>query len=805
MNPLLLNHLIGFSLIAAVLPSIAALVYFSRPKNLLNQIFALYSLAIAWWAFFTIFMIFSPSPKWGLFWDRVCLTGVVFIPSTLFHFISAYTRDEARLKWIVRTNYFISLFFLTVLWLTDFFVAGVQPKFGMEYFTIPGYLYIFYVSFFVLTVIIAMYYLYHFARKATHLKIRKQASLLFWFSVIGYTGGSCNYLLVYDINLPGVAETSNYGVLILSISIAYIIFRYRFLDIEVIIKRTLVYFGIVAVAVGGVSLPIQLLVGRFIEIPSFWLIISSVVTTVLIYRPLDRYLTNLTDRFLFQKKYDYKKLLKDAAAGISQIKSLGQLLSLVVHFITMKVRVKNAAVLVHDKENDYFKLAYMRGYSKGRGKDSSWLREGHIFGQDDLLVDYLNRERLPLDIERVKEWAEAKNQKAKKQRSNHAYDFEAIKTRMNGLQAVCCVPSFLGNRLLGILILGEKKSGDFYTDEDLAVLYTIAQESAIAIENARLYDEAIEKAKELELINQELNAAQTKMLCALNETETANKRLKETQAELIEAKKRALLAGISSAVGHEIRNPLTPMMGNLYYILKSLDDANHFYQTLAPKLSETEQQQFLGIINALNRRFSGVQRGSDRIKGVVNTLINLVKERSEQKAEVGLKLVIASALEEVRFQTYWDSLTIPKMTVDIPADLPFIKGITQDLQGVFVNFIINSLHAMEKTLDKQITIKAAVDPDHPKMIRIDFTDNGCGIPMELREKIFEHGFTTKGEKGTGIGLFYCKDNIERVHGGTISIRSEAGIGTCFTLKLPVYEGPEESGGGQVRYGNTAHH
>ncbi|OGW84444.1 MAG: hypothetical protein A3C35_02845 [Omnitrophica bacterium RIFCSPHIGHO2_02_FULL_46_11] len=115
------------------------------------------------------------------------------------------------------------------------------------------------------------------------------------------------------------------------------------------------------------------------------------------------------------------------------------------------------------------------------------------------------------------------------------------------------------------------------------------------------------------------------------------------------------------------------------------------------------------------------------------------------------------------------------------------------MQGVFVNLIINSLHAMEKTLDKQITIKATLDPDNSKMIKIDFTDNGCGIPRELHEKIFEHGFTTKGTKGTGIGLFYCKDNIERVHGGMISIRSEVNRGTCFTMRLPIYDGSDAAG------------
>ena len=167
---------------------------------------------------------------------------------------------------------------------------------------------------------------------------------------------------------------------------------------------------------------------------------------------------------------------------------------------------------------------------------------------------------------------------------------------------------------------------------------------------------------------------------------------------------------------------------------KAIQDAFSLYDTLAPKLNETEQERYQSVFGTLHQRVSGVQRGAERIKGVVSTLIDLVKVRTDQKGEVQLKLLIASAFEEVRFQTYAESLTLPRILVDIPADLPFIKGITQDLQGVFVNLIINAFHALEKTLNKQITIKASLDPENQKMIKIDFTDNGCGIPKEIQEK-----------------------------------------------------------------------
>lgn len=224
-----------------------------------------------------------------------------------------------------------------------------------------------------------------------------------------------------------------------------------------------------------------------------------------------------------------------------------------------------------------------------------------------------------------------------------------------------------------------------------------------------------------------------------------------------------------------------------------MNDLKSLYEESLNSPQEANRGKFEKTVKSLDEQFQGIEACKNRIKGIVNTLLNLVRKKTEQKGEVQLELLVASAVEEVRFQTYWETLAAPDIQREIPASLPFISGITQDLQGVFVNLLINSLHAMEKTADKKITIKAKVAEDKPGMVRIDFTDTGCGIPEALQKKVFEHGFTTKGEKGTGIGLFYCKDIIERVHGGELQVEGTVGAGTHFTIYLPVYKEPVTAG------------
>ena len=356
--------------------------------------------------------------------------------------------------------------------------------------------------------------------------------------------------------------------------------------------------------------------------------------------------------------------------------------------------------------------------------------------------------------------------------SLRSYDFKMIQARMDELQAACCVPSFLGDNLRNVLILGEKKSGDFYSDEDLQVLFTLAQESAIAIENARLYDQAIEKAKELEKINAELNTAQTNLIRALNDTEVANKRLRDTHAQLIHEQKMATLGRLASSVGHEVNNPLTILSMNV-----------------SRAILKYRQNPDLKVMEVLDI-FQKMEQNISRIKAVVNTLTGLLKKSEHGKFEpLSLKLILEETLPLVQFQTYLENLSGTEVVFDIPANTPLIKGDLERLQEVFLNLFINAYHAMAGKQQRKITVTAHESPAHPAMVMVEFSDNGSGMTDEVMKKVFSYGFTTKpAGKGSGMGLYMCRYIIE-LHGGEVKVRSKLGEGTTFAITLPIYYEP----------------
>ncbi len=354
------------------------------------------------------------------------------------------------------------------------------------------------------------------------------------------------------------------------------------------------------------------------------------------------------------------------------------------------------------------------------------------------------------------------------------YDFVEIRREMEELRAVCCIPSFLGQELRTVLILGEKKSGDRYSNQDLDILFTLAQEAAVAIENARLYDEAINRSRELQKINEELNTAKGRLVKALDATEKANRELLNTQAQLIHEQKMATLGRLAASVGHEVNNPLTILSMNVSRaILKYRKD---------PDLKVAEVLDL----------FQKMEQNIGRIKAVVNTLTGLLKKSEKGKFEpLSLKLILEETLPLVEFQTYLDNLTGTEVEFDVPSNIPLIRGDLERLQEVFLNLFINAYQAMAGRRSRKIAVSARVEDPESKMVAIYFTDSGSGMTEEVQKKIFTYGFTTKSPgRGSGTGLYMCKYIIE-LHGGEIKVKSRPGVGTTFRLTLPLYEEPSQ--------------
>jgi signal transduction histidine kinase len=119
------------------------------------------------------------------------------------------------------------------------------------------------------------------------------------------------------------------------------------------------------------------------------------------------------------------------------------------------------------------------------------------------------------------------------------------------------------------------------------------------------------------------------------------------------------------------------------------------------------------------------------------------------------------------------------VAVEVPAELPLVWGISEQLEQVFLNIFVNAWHAMPT--GGTLTIRACITDD--QHVQITFQDSGCGMAPETLARAFEPFYSTKGEYGTGLGLAICRQIIDN-HRGTIRLDSTSGAGTTVTITLP---------------------
>ncbi|SPD75712.1 ATPase/histidine kinase/DNA gyrase B/HSP90 domain protein (modular protein) [uncultured Desulfobacterium sp.] len=231
--------------------------------------------------------------------------------------------------------------------------------------------------------------------------------------------------------------------------------------------------------------------------------------------------------------------------------------------------------------------------------------------------------------------------------------------------------------------------------------------------------------------------------------------LEDAHLQLVQSEKIASVGRMAAGVAHEINNPLS---GALIY---------------AELLKEDLKNQ--------PERISDVQEIIDqtlRCKKIVAELLEFSRQSVGRTSSFSLEYLINKCLSLLINQAIFQDITVEK---DIEASMPEMLGDMGQLQQVFTNLFINAAHAMESK--GTLGIKVKCNRDNSVFV-IKVSDTGPGIPVELRDKIFEIFFTTKPVgSGTGLGLSISQ-NIIKLHGGKISFDCPPGGGTVFTIELP---------------------
>lgn len=275
-----------------------------------------------------------------------------------------------------------------------------------------------------------------------------------------------------------------------------------------------------------------------------------------------------------------------------------------------------------------------------------------------------------------------------------------------------------------------------------------------------------------------------------NRAEKALKKLQETQTKLIASEKMASLGQLTAGIAHEINNPVNFISSSIEGLRDILEDFHFlmsFYEKQADRLDQGEINRikekigYNELLLGFDELTGNIKMGVDRTREIVTSLRTFSRIDENYFSDTDLHKNIESAIVLLG-RSHKDRIEIIKNFGEIPL-IPCIAG---KINQVILNILMNAVQAIENEgkieISTRMTSRKLID-----FVQVDFIDTGKGMTQAVIDRIYEPFFTTKEVgSGTGLGLSIVYSIIQ-MHKGSIEVTSKPGVGTSFSLFLPIIQ------------------
>jgi len=666
-----------------------------------NLIFSILAWACAGWGLSVLILFLSEgNPSAMLFWARMSFTTSGITPAAFLCFAILYPTDQRSLGSLKLLLLSLPMFLFLGLSFTDQIVSSLRLESQMFHY---GPFYPFFSIYLVGYILLGFIFLIqHYKNSIGLVRLQIKYCLLGMLLTAGF-GISTNLILP----MAGVSKFNKLGPSFTVIYVGfatYSIVKHRLMDINIVLKKGTTYALLIL----------------FLFIPSFFLIILSqklffgkinylfsiIIFSVLslvtiFFNRMKPRTEKAVEQMLFKDRYDYRETLGKFSKAMVSILDLQSLSKRIIETITQTMGIEKASLFLWNEEKG--------GYSLFESKNIKMAASTPLLSRNGPLPHYLQKIG---EIIIREELAKGTN----------ISELNDVIKKMTLLEAEVSVPLISKGQLIGMINLSHKFNRDIYSHEDIELLSTLANQTAVAIENARLYED-----------------------------------LKKSKSYIRRADRLASLGTLTAGLAHEIRNPLVAIKTLTQLLPERIDD-------------EEFRNNFLQIASG----------EVDRISSLVTELLDFARPSDPKLDLEDVNTILDGMILLVSTETKKKQINIIK---NYASDLPPVQVDREQIKQVFLNILLNAIEATRENGKIDVKTRSFIKPGGEPYVQIEFTDTGSGIPEEYMEDIFNPFFTTK-STGSGLGLSISNQIIQD-HRGYIHVESQLNKGSSFFINLPV--------------------
>lgn len=617
------------AIVATLIFAVGLFVYLQNRRFRTNISFFLICLCLSLWLYGISIVYCSGNPDLALFWYRwATFLGVVHISPIIYTFSVVWLGLYERQKHFVRGSFILALIFYILAVSTPYGMPSVRRYFWGYYpsYGIAGRVFLF---FFFGYFLAAFYNFFSQLRVETVPLKRKQIKLITIAFLISITG-SVDYL-------PKLVILSFYpfgflSVFVWVLIVAYLIVRYRVMDIQTVIHKTIMW----ALTSFVFAIPVVFLsyIGKGWLAEQDSTTFSGIVFALtLLFILYARSIQPKIDHLFQRRQWDLARAFEKFTDELVHLRGLDELSSHITDTIKQILYVQEFSILFSKDENGPFEFVKASSptqkisFLPRTSPFLTWLE------QNDLLI---LQEYVDLDSRYVPIQKEAKEY-----------------FRQVGAQL--CVPLVANRHLLGLINLGQKANLKSYNASEINFLSDLRKTAAIALSNSL---RSIAMQESLRRWNVELE----------KKVEERTKELKETQSQLIQAEKLASIGTLAGGIAHEINNPLTAVLTNVQML---------------KMIGEVPDPESLSLI----------EEGAKRCQVIIQKLMRYARKTGEVEnyQEVDLNQVIRNVFDFLGYQLNQENIEI---VLKLGALGPMM-GIANELEQVFTNLVLNSRDAIK--------------------------------------------------------------------------------------------------------------